>query len=187
MIRAMMTQQLQASILSAPIAQIDRRALSEAWYSALHLARGHAPTPAERPETRCSARELGKAKTNAANRRKDRSAPPIVRPRRVSGQGGALLARVVERRAPRSPLARRIESVFLDPRARAERSTFTIGRDGARVHVVLQSTGDCVRLIAVCAPANREIVARALAQARYALASRGCLVDDGEVREVPCS
>src|SRR6202034_3463065 len=36
--RAMMTQQLEVSILAAPLAAIDRRALSQAWYSALHLA-----------------------------------------------------------------------------------------------------------------------------------------------------
>ena len=97
------------------------------------------------------------------------------------------LERVVERRAPRSPLARKIASVFLDSRSRVERSTFTIGRDGARVHVVLQSKGDCVRLVAICAPAYRDVVARALAQARFALASRGCVVDYPEREEVPWS
>jgi hypothetical protein len=42
----MMTQQLEVSILAAPLAAIDRRALSQAWYSALHLARpDRSPVP----------------------------------------------------------------------------------------------------------------------------------------------
>ena len=40
--RAMMTQQLEVSILAAPLAAIDRRVLSQAWYSALRLARDDA-------------------------------------------------------------------------------------------------------------------------------------------------
>ncbi|HEY1429269.1 MAG TPA: hypothetical protein VGF18_06830, partial [Candidatus Tumulicola sp.] len=34
-----MTEQLRVSIVAAPLAAIDPRALSQAWYSALHLAR----------------------------------------------------------------------------------------------------------------------------------------------------
>ncbi|MGA8534787.1 MAG: hypothetical protein WB615_11805, partial [Candidatus Tumulicola sp.] len=95
--------------------------------------------------------------------------------------------RDVESRFRRSALARKIESVALDPRPRVERSTFTIGRGGPRVHVVLQSNGGIVRLIAICRPAYREMVARALAQARFALASRGCAIGGGDVKVVPCS
>ncbi len=39
-IETMMTQQLHVSILAAPLAAIDPRALSQAWYSALRLAHG---------------------------------------------------------------------------------------------------------------------------------------------------
>jgi hypothetical protein len=79
--------------------------------------------------------------------------------------------RTGDRRTPRSRLARRIESVLFSPHSQVRRATFTIGR--GRVHVVLQSKGDRIALVAFCSPALRGIVARALAQARFALAARG--------------
>ena len=83
------------------------------------------------------------------------------------------LARGLERRAERSPLARRIERAFLDPIRANKRATFTIDGTQARVHVALQTTASGVRLIAVCPAAIRIDVARALDEARYALALRG--------------
>jgi hypothetical protein len=90
-------------------------------------------------------------------------------PRQVAGFDAAW--RVGDRRSPRSPLAGRIENALFSPRSQAKRASFTIGR--GRVHVVLQSKGDRVTLVALCSPALRGIVARALAQARFALAARG--------------
>jgi len=78
-----------------------------------------------------------------------------------------------ERRAGRSPLARRIERTFLDPARPVRRATFTLEGTRARVHVALQSRASGVRLVAVCPAASRAGVARALDQARYALATRG--------------
>ena len=62
--RAMMTQQLEVSILAAPLAAIDRRALSQAWYSALHLARPDrrlVPVTRVRPPHRRDAERAGAA------------------------------------------------------------------------------------------------------------------------------
>ncbi len=191
MIRPMMTQQLHASILSAPLAQIDRRSLSQAWYSALGLASvrqsslpsGNPPKASPASPDRCP-------KIGDTTRRVHFS-PPVQAPARALGRQGMplerIVERVVERRAAGLPLARKIERAFLDPRSRVRRSTFTVGRGGARVHVVLQSQGDCVRLIAICAPAYRDTVARALAQASFALASRGCAIARREQEDVPCS
>ena len=50
----MMTQQLEVSILAAPLAAIDRRALSQAWYSALHLARSDRSLVPSRECGRCA-------------------------------------------------------------------------------------------------------------------------------------
>ena len=41
-----------ATVITMPLAQIDRRALSEAWYRSLHLAVA-APRPATGYLTRC--------------------------------------------------------------------------------------------------------------------------------------
>jgi hypothetical protein len=169
----MMTRELQVSILAAPLAAIDRRALSQAWYSALRLARDQRRAPQT-----CVGDSRG---VLARDRERIRHAPTGVgREARACACADALEARSiggydgswrVDRRVPRSPLAGRIESVLFDPRSQARHASFTIG--GGRVHVVLHSKGDRVALVALCSPALRGIVARALAQARFALATRG--------------
>lgn len=170
----MMTQELNVCVLSAPLAAIDRRALSQAWYSALHCAskserpsveRARFGTPASDPTRVVSHRALleysyaREARRWAASR--ERNA-------KIHERCGGCEA---DRRARRSSLARRIERRFSDPRAGSQRATFSAG--GKRVHVMVQASPGRVRLVAVCPPALRTIVARALAQARFALASRG--------------
>jgi hypothetical protein len=171
----MMTQQLGFSILTAPIAALDRRALSQAWYSALYLARDPASPAAQ-----------AKQPPGGAVAQTSGSVEPKRDPKRERLQLKATAAsehapvraqpREVDRRSLRSPLARKIERAFLRPAPRPVRSTFTLGGE-ARVHVTLQSAGGGLRLIAVCAPRCREAVARALEEARYALAARGISLD----------
>jgi len=83
--------------------------------------------------------------------------------------------RLREARAPRPPLARAIASAFAG--ATLRRATFSVGRGSARIHVVLQTKGNRMTLIALCRPHLSEAVARALAQARVALAARGIGVE----------
>lgn len=168
----MMTQQLNVCVLSAPLAAIDRRALSQAWYSALHCTTGRQSTE-KRPRRREKAAkhvasQPGKTPqaASAASRlqgaSQNKHAAPSLR--------GATSE--PDRRAHRSPLARRIERKILnEPKTTPRRATFSTG--GKRVHVVVQASANRVRLVAVCHPAIREAVVRALAQARFALASRG--------------
>lgn len=168
----MMTQQLSFSILSAPLAAIDRRSLSQAWYSALHLAhdRSAAPSSSSAAETTksathfCNPRERTSEQSAAAHEAR-RAAPD----RRDRVRSDA----TPERRAARSPLARRIERTFLNPARRIERATFVIEGSQARVHVALQHAPGGLRLIAVCPPSVRGGVIRALEEARFALAARG--------------
>lgn len=168
----MMTQQLGFSILTAPLAAIDRRALSQAWYSALHLAQashaqsisahGHTDAtvcePTQRPEQSHDCAHAGRHDTSARSRA---AASEL----RVAG--------APERRAMRSVLARRIERTFLNPLARPRRATFAIDGTRARVHVALQTTPGGMRIVAVCPASIRSRVSRALDEARYALAARG--------------
>ncbi len=168
----MMTQQLGFSVLTAPIAAIDRRALSQAWYSALHLAHGSANQ--EAPKRIAALKSRGESQHTVSSGRGG-----------VAVHGGTLPrvhrqsiperrdATPVDRRSLRSPLARKIEHVFLRPNAETKRATFTIDAGSARVHVTMQRTAHGLRLVAVCPPRVRQTVAHALEQARYALAARG--------------
>ena len=169
----MMTQQLGFSVLSAPLAQLDRRALSQAWYSALHLASSHArpqiPDKPVPPPTQADGRRNGGATRGMSP--KSGGAATLTRatlpPRSGLMEG--------DRRTMRSSLARKIERAFLHPSRPSRRATFTLGQ-GARVHVALQNSPRGLHIVAVCAPAHREAVARALEEARYALATRGISV-----------
>lgn len=170
---SMMTQQLKISVLSAPLAAIDRRALSQAWYSALHVNRSRiepatgttqnvpgippraAAVPARRPATQHSMQNV----------------PTVFRPAQTFVKPDATVQ--AERRTTRSALARKIEECFLNPRTRARRATFTIDGTQSRVAVSLQTSGSRVTLVAVCAPTARKAVAKALQEARFALARYG--------------
>lgn len=169
-----MTRQLEVSILAAPLAAIDRRGLSQAWYSALRLARDERSAPRRRITAARDAPARERATSELKTPQDFRiyvhgrtllSAESFATARCDSGSG------FVERRARSLPLAARIETVMFDPRSKVKRASFTIGR--GRVHVVVHSKGDRVALIALCPPQLREIVARALAQARFAFAARG--------------
>ncbi len=179
----MMSQQIGFSILTAPLAAIDRRSLSQAWYSALHLASrgvrqeeaGSSVIPPRRPAV-C-------AKTfDPSTPRSARVADVRIVPQHARVDTRCLPSE--ERRATRSRLARRIERAFFGPDLRrAQRATFTVDGMGGRVHVALQSSATGMRLVAVCQAAARDRVARALEEARYALAARGVAlrVDVSEV------
>lgn len=170
-------EQLQFSVLTAPVATLDRRALSQAWYSALYgNGKGTATAKAAEPIA---------AAQNAAAPRSPNEA------RFIPGQceGAAALRSSAnrtperaegtpqDRRAPRSTLARKIERAFLRPHSRSRKTSFTVEGDYGRVHVLLQSSGSQLKLIAICPPKARPHVAAALAQARYALAMRGIDLD----------
>lgn len=172
----MMTQQLGVSILAAPLAAIDRRALSQAWYSALRFSPPAQPALNVRACTaRLCALDGGQriecGSRTPRNARRELQAVRIARntPAAIHADGEALARR---RRAPGSPLAVRIERTFAE-RSYPKRATFSLGRGGARVHVILQSTGERTTLIALCRPELRVVVSRALTQARTALAARG--------------
>lgn len=180
-------EQLQFSVLTAPVATLDRRTLSQAWYSALYgcAANGATAKPASvqaasatsTPEAplhgavrggRCATHEAVAARTALA-----------AAPARADGTPA-------DRRAPRSALARKIERAFLRPRSASHKASFAIEDAGGRVHVLLHSHGSRLKLIAICPPKARPRVAQALAQARYALALRGIDLEAAARSEAPC-
>jgi hypothetical protein len=171
------TAQIGISVLSAPLAAIDRRSLSQAWYSALHLARDPAP-----PKTAATGRTA--ARPIPASVRSPGDAPSVrasAAPasskalHSASARAGAAL----ERRVARLPLTRRIERALFERTCSAARTTFAVGAGTGRVVVALHASGGTVRIVALCSPALRHTVARALDQARFALAARDIELETG--------
>ncbi|HEY1681800.1 MAG TPA: hypothetical protein VGF98_09210 [Candidatus Tumulicola sp.] len=167
----MMTEQLRVSVVAAPLAAIDPRVLSQAWYSALHVARTtpNRPMPAQsnrepsanvgRPFVCVAARDLRQNRVVASPR-----------PRGVTQSIGAN-----DVRSDRTPsrMAHRIERALARPQRPPRCAAFVVGEGVARALIVLQSRGDKTYLVAMCAPERRETVVRALAQVRASLAARG--------------
>jgi hypothetical protein len=180
------TEQLQFSVLTAPVAGVDRRGLSEAWYSALYgtANTAHPDAPAAREaggfSTRIKQAERGDA--HAAPEPSQRAGAAVLHDEHIAREAGADL----DRRSPRSALARKIERAFLRPHKHARKASFTIDDEHGRVHVVLQSNGTQLKLIAICPPKACARVASALAQARYALAMRGIDLDAGIREQAAC-
>jgi hypothetical protein len=166
---------LQIDVIAAPLAQIDRRALSQAWYSALGFSHGSGgggvssialPPRAQGGAAPCRAHPEGVARPGCDDRtRVVASAAPKAR----SGSSGNGIC--AERRT-RSKLAAAIERRLLRG-AQPRRSTVTLEGSSGRIVLMVQTRGARTHMVAVCRPQAREIVARAVAQARYALALRG--------------
>jgi DNA-binding XRE family transcriptional regulator len=166
-------EHLQFSVLSAPIAALDRRALSEAWYSTLYKQqRGQPMDPHAAHRSPVNVTVLQTAKPSAALG-DPRHARHDTRVALRGVQRSAINQTEVERRSARLPLARKIERTFARPRKPLHAAAFVIEGTRGRVQVILQSRGTRLNLVAICSPTARAHVARALEQARYSLAVRG--------------
>jgi hypothetical protein len=175
----MMTQQLGVSIIAAPLSAIDRRTLSQAWYTALRIGKHSEPlaaSPALRLHYGClssSPHVLSQNSSETAHHASVMTSSSHRASATISKHAEGLAPKSHGRLVTRCALAAQIERAFSRPRAYPKRATLSIGRGRARVHVILQTCGAKATLLAICRPEMREIVARALAQARVVLASRG--------------
>jgi hypothetical protein len=166
----------RVAVLATHLAHTDRRALSQAWYSALHLAgdapspragRGRAPSGATTSRASRSAHAVSCTPARSTDARAQHSAA-----RAASTRPGCVVAET-DRRSPKAALALRIERGLRARTPRAGVGSFAVRAAGGRVHIAVRSSGGSTRVVAVCEPALRERVERALAQARFALAGRG--------------
>lgn len=173
-----MVTQASFSLISTPIAHCDRRALSQAWYSALHLEQSpqHALAAPQPITNRAGACALAHARPTAVGTASHSVAQGNAhRSGRIAPAGGSD-GGSGERRSARSTLARKIERIFCAPNRTLKSASFRLGQGTGRVQILVRQRGENMHLVALCAPAAKDIVARALAQARYALCARGIAV-----------
>ncbi len=164
-------EKAQLTVLCVPLAGVDRRALSQAWYSALHM---HTTEEGRSRKTCGVGRASPERLTIIAGSEHNQPRFPCAdaSPRKTARAQTTPMA-PCERRTVRSPLARKIREAFFSGQCHTHTATFALQGGNGRVHMVLRIEGREIRLIAVCAPKARELVRTALAQARYALASTG--------------
>ncbi len=162
------------AVVATSLARTDRRALSQAWYSALHLAE-HAPPRTDRPHAEGTPPSHGTEVRPASLRGSDAAPSGAGGARALPRSSGAVLP-VLDRRAPATPLAKRIERAIAHAPAQTPAASVAIKAGGGRVQVLVRSDGEATRIVALCAPALRERVEQALAHARFALAAQGVRV-----------
>jgi hypothetical protein len=168
-----MLQPAPLAVVSTQLALTDRRALSQAWYSALRLAapqrdgtlaHRRAPTVAPR-------RALGRLTAPLTHALAfGTGEPPVARARLLQPVRPGSAA---ERRAPPSELARRIRRALARRVLRGLPASFAVRAGNGRVQLLVRRDGTCTRVVAVCPAPLRARVERALAQARFALAAHG--------------
>jgi hypothetical protein len=164
------------AVIATQVAQTDRRALSEAWYSALHLAQGAAPQRGA--ATRAGAVTATSAPLARATEQRDRRPlAPAALPARSRGGAKTRAGVLPERRRPAGETALRIERAVVTLAARRPvPAAHTLDVAGGRVRLLVHGDGRTTRIVALCSRPLREAVERALAIARFTLAGAGMAV-----------
>lgn len=166
-----MPQAPAVTVLSAPLAHTDRRALSEAWYHALHLAAPPPREPVAHASLAAGRAASGRRRPEPARAEARASRNSVAEPARFPREPARIAAG--ERRLAVTPFARRLARAVVLGARRPQPSACTIRTGGGRIVVLVRGDGARSRIVAVCTPALRERVERAVAHARFALAACG--------------
>lgn len=157
------------AVIRARLPYVDRRALSEAWFSALHLTKDTTPPASRR---------------RAAAPRSLAGAPPpggaVARPAAVSAQTLRAPKEPRDAAAPTERASARRESLRRDVvvpmrsiRYAPVRASFQLALDGGRVQILVRRQGTVLHVIALCSERHVELVRRALICADLHLRARG--------------
>ena len=169
------------TILSVPIEHCDRRALSEAWYSALRAP--HSTARLDVPHARPQASVAAKFTRIPATRTHAHSEPQGVRggsSRLASFSGG-----LTERPTVRPSLACRIVGTFFLQKKPPRQASFRLGDGKTRVHVLLRTADSAIYMVAVCSTAARSVVAQALKETQARLGAQGLRLRSALAVEIP--
>jgi len=171
-----MHQTTGVAVLATHLACTDRRALSQAWYSALHLVerepRMRGAGAAARAE-KTAARRAAQTARGSAQHAGDDIARRACKPLRAPAPGRNPCAPQTERRQRTSALMRCTAHSRAWRTRRAVSSAFAVRAANGGVQLLVHADGTRTRVVAVCATRLRERVERALAHARFALAGCG--------------
>ena len=171
----------EIAVIRARLPYIDRRALSQAWYSALTRFGREQGSDTHLPlrQPLGVAESSGRLPPSGAHGG-SRARFMLPEPWRSSSTRKAL-ARSVDQRDPNSAIQdRRARCHVREARCRVQtlRSTsFTVTLGDARVRILAHSIGNRLQLTAVCSSRHAETVRRALAHASVGLQRCGALVD----------
>ena len=158
------------AVLRARLPYVDRRALSEAWFSALHLTRD------DRSSAQRRRADASKVKSPAAlerepSARADGTSQQAALERKPSRPDCGYAARELGRREDR---LQRISPTGHRPmRYPPVRASFQLAIDGGRVQILVRRQGAILHVVALCSARHVELVRRALACADLHLRANG--------------
>ena len=167
------------AVIETRLPYTDRRALSEAWFSALHLAHD-APSDAHSAQL-ASAGISGV--TNSANESARNARPIAAMSRREPARSVAQAARRAAHAGLDTPARRATDAARTAAATRAFqrarsyapfRTSITLdGANGTRVHLIVRRVGSTLHVVALCPPAVEQLVRKALASADLHFRARG--------------
>lgn len=157
------------AIIRARLPYVDRRALSEAWFSALHLA-GDQRASSSRRRAPLQRAVTGSPLGHTAATRSKVVPLQTSRAPKTALAGGVSPERAVARReSVRRDTLVPIRSIRYAP----VRASFGLGIDGGRVQILVRRQGAVLHVIALCSERHVELVRRALVCADAHLRGRG--------------
>ncbi len=162
------------TVIATRMPYIDRRSLSEAWFSALHLASDGPPIAA--------ARERRNAPVDASTSRRTTAGSQTEAPTTRTAQQSPR-ARTSDARSRAEIATRRTYDARVAAAARASyerarsyppfRTALTLDANGERVQLLLRREGAVLHVVALCRPEIAETVRRALGCADAHVRLRG--------------
>jgi hypothetical protein len=164
---------MKIAVIQTRFPYIDRRALSEAWFSALRLGApaGRPSKPLARaaaglvPDVPRGSRSQRAVMSSACN---DRATAPKRARDRDSENDVVLAARATHSSAGNARVAYEPE-----PSRPPFRTALTFDVGGGRVHLLLRREGNTLHVVALCRPELAEVVRRALLDAGAHLSAQG--------------
>ncbi len=161
------------AVLRTRLPYIDRRSLSDAWFSALHLAADQTASQSRPRVATQSAREHVTKRVSVAPRVVTSTEERASSPAR-DGRARAAGSIANERRARDEVKVSRVAAAFGRARSYpAFQTSLTVGPSGERVQLVLRREGTVLHVVALCAPKDVGLVRAALSRADALLRRSG--------------
>jgi hypothetical protein len=166
------------AVIRARLPYVDRRALSQAWFSALHQEEDVRAQVASRRKDAVA--ESGPGTTAAAaprTPRAERETTQTALPQRRTAASRRAAAAPEARSALAPRAAHRAHEAPSAVRRNWHGASFTVNVGEARVRILARSSGNRLTLVAVCSARYAQLVARALAHASAGLREAGAFVN----------
>ena len=167
----------QIAVIRTRLPYVDHRALSEAWFCALHLAsRSRTPSSMATVTSAPVASPADAARRIALSSAAGSRRPTLQREVATRARIGVTAIGPCDGRSHCSG-PRRAVPVLLCAQRIPLQATFTTTLGNARVRIAVRQAGTRLHVVAVCAARHAVTVRRALALAAVALQTRGLLVE----------